>query len=80
MLDIRLPIGSMFLVIGFMLAAYGFAAPASFLEGKASYHLHTLTGGYNLTMWWGIAMALFGGVMFGWMSVDPYDNEAANGE
>lgn len=65
MLDVRLPIGLMFLAIGLLLAAYGLMTPAA---------LYKASLGYNLNLLWGAAMAAFGGVMFAWMKLDPYDS------
>jgi hypothetical protein len=55
-LDIRLPIGLMFAVMGSILAVYGI------LSNKAMYATHSL--GINVNLWWGLAMLAFGIVMF----------------
>jgi hypothetical protein len=68
MLDIRMPIGLMFVILGVLLAAYGATQPAS------SY---AMALGYNLDVYWGAAMAIFGGLMFAWMQLSPYDEPAA---
>ena len=65
MLDIRMPIGAMFAVIGVLLAIYGLTTPAE---------LYKISLGHNLNLWWGLAMAAFGLIMLGWMKVDPYDS------
>ena len=57
MLDIRTPIGLMFLAMGLLLAIYGLTTPAE---------MYKISLGYNLNLWWGLAMAVFGGLMFGW--------------
>lgn len=57
MLDIRMPIGLMFLAIGGLLAVYGLTTPPE---------LYKISLGYNLNLWWGLAMAAFGGFMLGW--------------
>ena len=51
MLDIRMPIGLMFLIIGALLAGYGLTQPAEAF--KASL-------GHNLDLIWGAVMGLFG--------------------
>lgn len=57
MLDIRTPIGLMFLIMGALLAIYGLTTPAE---------MYKISLGVNLNLWWGLAMAAFGGIMFGW--------------
>jgi len=54
-LDIRLPIGLMFSILGALLAVYGLLSPASL------YEEHSL--GINVNLWWGLVMAAFGGAM-----------------
>jgi hypothetical protein len=55
-LDIRLPIGLMFLLIGALLVAHGlFSAPVD-VRGSS---------GHNVNAWWGALMALFGLLMLG---------------
>ena len=66
MLDIRMPIGLMFLIIGVLLAAYGAIQPAE---------AYKMALGVNLNVYWGLAMAAFGIVMFAWMKIDPYDSK-----
>ena len=51
-LDIRWPIGLLFLAMGLLLAGYG---------ALAEQALRPL--GWNLNLWWGIVMAVFGLVM-----------------
>jgi sulfite exporter TauE/SafE len=55
-LDIRLPIGGLFALIGAILGAYG-----------AIVHPQT-TVGINIDLWWGAAMLVFGLALFafGW--------------
>lgn len=53
MLDVRYPIGYLFLILGIILAGYGYANPATF----------NTTGGplpLNIDVPWGILMFLFG--------------------
>jgi hypothetical protein len=53
MLDIRTPIGLMFLVFGAILSAYGVLAdPASYART-----------GLNINLWWGLILLVFGAVM-----------------
>lgn len=54
-LDIRLPIGLMFSIVGLLLAAFG-------LFGDKAIYQRAL--GINVNLWWGLVMLLFGLVMF----------------
>jgi hypothetical protein len=55
-LDLRVPIGLLFGLLGALLAVYGQVSdPAIY---KASL-------GINVNLWWGLVMALFGAVMLG---------------
>lgn len=60
-LDVRLPIGGLFVVLGLLLAGYGLAtggvAPPSALPPPV-----------NLDLWWGIVMLAFG-ALFLWGAV-----------
>ncbi|MDB5099384.1 MAG: hypothetical protein JWM80_3805 [Cyanobacteria bacterium RYN_339] len=67
MLDIRMPIGLMFVILGVLLVAYGATQP------PAAY---AMALGYNLDVYWGAAMAVFGAGMFAWMTLDPQDKAA----
>jgi hypothetical protein len=53
-LDIRLPIGLLFSIIGAMLVIYGALSENSLYERSL---------GININLWWGAVMLLFGGVM-----------------
>ncbi len=55
--DIRIPIGTMFSIIGLVLTVYGFAT-----SGNEMYAVHSL--GLNMNLYWGLAMLVFGVVMF----------------
>lgn len=59
MLDLRLPIGIFFVIVGVILAVYGAASP-SFPERVP----------VNVNLYWGICLAIFGALMavFGWMA------------
>jgi hypothetical protein len=51
-LDIRLPLGILFLIIGGLLAAYGA------IHDPLTHHgQHPVV---NIDLWWGLAMAVFG--------------------
>lgn len=54
-LDIRLPMGLLFLLLGVILVGYGF------MSNPAIYAQHSL--GQNVNLLWGAIFALFGGVM-----------------
>ena len=56
-LDIRLPIGGLFTLLGLLLTGYG-------LLGDAADYRRSL--GHNLNLWWGIVVLAFG-VLFLWM-------------
>ena len=58
MLDLRLPMGMMFALVGAMLAVYGV-----FTSSHAMYQEHSL--GINVNLWWGLALLGFGLIMFG---------------
>ncbi len=50
-LDIRLPIGLMFALLGAVLATYGaLSSPAIYARSL----------GHNINLWWGIVLLLFG--------------------
>jgi hypothetical protein len=55
-LDIRLPIGLMFLVMGVLLVIYGLMT-----GGDSMYNLSL---NININLWWGLAMSLFGLILF----------------
>jgi hypothetical protein len=56
-LDIRIPLGLIFLIIGGIMAIFGIAT-----HGDAALYDRSL--GVNLNMGWGLGMALFGGIMY----------------
>ena len=53
-LDIRLPIGLMFALLGALLSGYGLIADQSVLKNSL---------GLNVNLWWGLVMLGFGIVM-----------------
>jgi len=52
-LDIRLPIGWMFTILGVLIGGYGLVT-----RGSAIYVRHSL--GININLWWGMALVIFG--------------------
>jgi len=54
-IDLRYPIGILFVVFGVLLVLYG-------LFGGTADDSRSL--GINVNLWWGLIMLLFGGVMF----------------
>ncbi len=58
-LDIRLPMGLLFLILGVILIGYGL------ISDQAIYAAHSL--GQNVNLIWGAIFALFGGVML-WLA------------
>jgi hypothetical protein len=55
-LDIRLPIGGMFAMVGLLLVVYGLAT-----GGREQMYARAL--GFNVNLWWGLVMLAFGLVM-----------------
>ncbi len=53
-LDIRLPIGLLFSILGVLLVFHGALSDPSVYERSL---------GVNINLWWGFAMLAFGGVM-----------------
>lgn len=53
-LDIRLPIGMLFFILGSLLTIYGF------LSDKTIY---TRSLGINVNVWWGLVLVVFGSLM-----------------
>lgn len=56
-LDIRIPLGMIFLIIGAIVTLFG-----AFTHGDAT--LYAKSDGVNLNLIWGILMLVFGGLMF----------------
>jgi membrane protein implicated in regulation of membrane protease activity len=52
-LDIRLPIGGLFAVLGLLLATYGLAT-----AGETTLYTRSLS--LNVNLWWGLVLLLFG--------------------
>jgi len=55
-LDIRIPLGLIFLIVGGILSVYGF-----FTRG---FGIYDRSMGINLNLGWGLVMFVFGAVMF----------------
>lgn len=64
-LDIRHPIGGLFVVLGAMLAVYG-AATGSASTGSDSWFM------LNIDLLWGVVMLLFGAAMLVFAAVDHH--------
>jgi len=58
-LDIRLPIGLLFVCIGLALTVFGIASDRA---------IYARSLGYNVNLWWGLVILLFGGA-FTWFGV-----------
>jgi hypothetical protein len=57
-LDIRLPLGLMFGIMGLILVVYGAISDQA---------LYARSLGININLWWGAVLLLFGGVML-WLA------------
>jgi hypothetical protein len=66
MLDIRLPIGTLFTLLGGLLLAWGLWAPHAKLP---------VTFALDLNVIWGLVLAAFGGGMLGWVRLAPGDEQ-----
>jgi FtsH-binding integral membrane protein len=53
-IDIRLPIGLLFVVLGALLATFGVFSDRA---------IYARSLGYNVNLWWGLTLAAFGVVM-----------------
>jgi hypothetical protein len=53
--DLRFPLGSLFVVFGVLLTLFGL------FTDRATYERSLFI---NVNLWWGLGMLLFGGVMF----------------
>ena len=52
-LDIRVPIGGLFTVLGLILAGYGLVT-----AGDTAHYARSLS--FNINLWWGLVMLAFG--------------------
>jgi hypothetical protein len=55
-LDLRLPIGMMFSIIGSLLAVFGLLSDSA---------IYTRSLGINVNLWWGLVLLVFGMLMLG---------------
>jgi len=55
-LDIRIPIGGLFVVLGLVLAGYGVATNADAEQYARSMSV-------NINLWWGLVMLVFGALL-----------------
>jgi len=56
-LDLRIPMGLMFTLVGIILTAFGAAT-----NSDAAFYARSL--GINVNLWWGLVLLVFGQVMF----------------
>ena len=56
-LDLRIPMGLMFTLVGIILTAFGIAT-----SGNIDLYARSL--GINANLWWGIVLLIFGQIMF----------------
>jgi hypothetical protein len=56
-LDLRIPMGLMFTLVGIILVAFGIAT-----NGNTELYARSL--GINANLWWGLVLLVFGQVMF----------------
>ena len=56
-LDLRIPIGLMFSLVGIILAAYGLAT-------NGTTTLYERSAGVNANLWWGVVLLILGQIMF----------------
>ena len=52
-LDLRLPIGGLFVMLGLVLAGYGLATNSDAAQ-------YAKSGGLNINLWWGVVMLVVG--------------------
>jgi hypothetical protein len=55
-LDLRLPIGMMFSLLGLLLVLYG-------VFTGSDQEMYASSLGINVNFWWGLVLLIFGGVM-----------------
>ena len=55
-LDVRLPIGMMFTLLGAMLVIFGLVSDRA---------IYARSLGINVNLWWGLVLLVFGAVMLG---------------
>lgn len=67
MLDIRTPIGLMFLALGVLIGVYGLVTPGE---------MYRISLGINLNLIWGGCMAVFGVAMLLWQKLAPQEQRS----
>ena len=55
-LDIRIPIGLLFGILGVIMVIFGLAT-------ASNAELYQRSLGVNVNLWWGLALLVFGGIM-----------------
>jgi hypothetical protein len=55
-MDLRVPIGMLFSLLGALLAVYGLVSDP---------YIYQVSFGINVNLWWGVVMVLFGAGMLG---------------
>ena len=55
-IDIRIPIGALFVLLGAILTVYGIAT-------KSDAQLYARSENIVINLWWGLIMVIFGGAM-----------------
>jgi hypothetical protein len=56
-LDLRIPMGLLFTLVGIILTAFGIAT-------RGNFDLYERSLGINVNLWWGIVLLIFGQIMF----------------
>lgn len=56
-LDLRIPMGLLFTLVGIILTAFGIAT-------RQNFDLYARSLGINVNLWWGIVLLIFGQIMF----------------
>ena len=69
-LDIRLPMGMMFTLLGAMLSIYGLVSPQQ---------LYSRSLGIDVNLWWGLVLLAFGLVML-WLAFRARKREKTQGQ
>jgi hypothetical protein len=69
-LDVRIPIGGLFTLLGLLLAGYGLAT-----AGDTARHATSMS--VNLNLWWGLVMFVFGALLL-WAAVRGRRNASAH--
>ncbi len=66
-LDLRIPIGLLFGMLGALLMAYGLVSDPA---------IYQVSLGINVNLWWGLVLILFGGFMLGtaWLGRGKREN------